>query len=51
MKKAVQFFRRHALSIMTAASAFVVFVANSSPSACFPIWFYEEEMPECLQDN
>jgi len=51
MKKVFNFVKKHTFTIMTAASALAIVVANASPSGCFLCWEYEEEMPKCLQDS
>lgn len=51
MKKLLQMVKKIPLGTIGMMATFVIAVAQTSTTLCTFIWAYEEEMPECLQDN
>lgn len=50
MKKIKEFMGRYSLTVLGAMCAFVVTIANTATTNCTFMWFYEEEIPDCLKD-
>jgi cyclic lactone autoinducer peptide len=51
MKKLLQKVKKIPLGTIGMMATFVITLAQSSSSLCVWAWAYEEELPDCLQNN
>ena len=49
--KATKVILKVGVPVCSMVVGFCIFVANSSPNMCVPIWAYEVDMPESIKDR